>query len=147
MNWTCKKFDDLKLRELYSIMHLRNEVFVVEQHCVYQDADNKDLYSHHLMGVKDNKLLAYSRILPSGIAFVEASIGRIVTSPSVRGTGLGQLLIQKSIDQLILLYGRVPIRIGAQLHLKAFYESFNFHAVGPYYLEDDIEHVEMLLSN
>jgi ElaA protein len=147
MDWICKAFEELKARELYSIMHLRNQVFVVEQNCVYQDADNRDIYSHHLMCWNDHRLLAYSRILPAGLGFVEHSIGRIVTSPSQRGTGLGKILIQKSIEQTYLLYGKVPIRIGAQLHLKKLYGSFNFEPIGPVYLEDDIEHIEMLLSN
>ena len=145
MNWTCKKFEDLKPRELYSIMHLRNQVFVVEQKCIYQDADNKDIYCHHLMARKNNTLIAYARILPAGIAFMEVSIGRIVTSPSQRRTGIGRILLQKSIEQTYLLYGKVPIRIGAQLYLKKFYESFNFQPTGPHYLEDDIEHIEMIL--
>jgi ElaA protein len=146
MVWICKSFEELHARELYSIMHLRNQVFVVEQNCVYQDADNKDIYSHHLMYWDDHRLLAYSRILPAGLGFVENSIGRIVISPSQRGTGLGKILLQKSIEQTYLLYGKVPIRIGAQLYLKKFYESFNFEPLGPIYLEDDIEHIEMLLS-
>jgi ElaA protein len=145
MIWTCKKFEDLKPRELYSIMHLRNEVFVVEQNCVYQDADNKDIYGHHLMCRKSNTLVAYARVLPPGIAFAEASIGRIVTSSSQRRTGLGRILLKKSIDQAYLIYGRIPIRIGAQLYLKKFYESFGFQQSGTLYLEDDIEHIEMLL--
>ena len=147
MIWTCKHFEDLKPKELYSIIHLRNEVFVVEQNCVYQDADNKDIYSYHLMCTINNKLVAYARILPAGLAFAEVSLGRIVTSPSHRREGFGRILLQKSISQAYLLFGIVPIRIGAQLYLQKFYESFNFRAVGPFYLEDDIEHVEMLLSN
>jgi ElaA protein len=145
--WACKNFDELKPRELYAILHLRNEVFVVEQNCVYQDADNKDIYGHHLMGWNNHKLVAYARILPSGLGFDEVSIGRIVTSPSVRRTGLGKILMQKSIEQTYILYGKVPIRIGAQLYLKHFYESFQFRQAGALYLEDDIEHIEMLLSN
>jgi ElaA protein len=145
LNWSCKKFDLLSPRELYAILQLRNEVFVVEQNCVFQDADNKDHGSYHLMGWKGDQLLAYTRIVPAGIAYVEPSIGRVVTSSHIRKTGLGRLLMQTSIDALYGLYGRVPIRIGAQLYLKTFYSSLGFAPASEIYLEDGIEHIEMLL--
>ena len=144
MRWICKKFEELKPIELYHIIQLRLEVFSVEQNCPYQDADNKDPFCHHLMGMSSSGLIAYSRILPSGLAYSEISIGRIVNSPSVRGTGIGRLLVQKSLESALQLYGRVPIRIGAQLYLKAFYESFGFQQTSEIYLEDNIKHIEML---
>ena len=91
INWTLKPFAELTPYELYSILQLRNEVFIVEQNCPYQDMDNKDLKSWHLMGIEENKLMAYSRLLAPGISYSESSIGRIVSSPSVRKTGMGNI--------------------------------------------------------
>lgn len=144
MNWSLKKFEDLTPHELYAILQLRNEVFVVEQNCVYQDADNKDKFSFHLMGWKGDQLMAYTRLIPAGIAYTEPSIGRVVTSPSVRGTGAGRELMQRSIDHIYKLFGKQPIRIGAQLYLKQFYSSLGFEPIGDIYLEDGIEHIEMV---
>jgi ElaA protein len=142
-NVTCKAFDDLTPHELYEIMRLRNEVFVLEQLCVYQDADNKDQRSHHLM-IKDNdKLIAYARLLPPGVSYPEMSIGRVISSPEYRRKGAGRLLMQKAIEGCHELFGEGPIRIGAQLYLKKFYESFGFVQAGDMYLEDNIEHIEM----
>lgn len=146
MKWVLKKFDDLTPAELYAIMQLRNEVFVVEQTCAYQDADNKDLSCHHLMGWKDNKLVAYSRILPPGLAYREPSIGRVVTSPSARGGGIGHKLMEKSIEKLYSLYGINPIKIGAQFYLLKFYTSLGFQQTSDIYLEDNIQHIEMVKS-
>jgi len=145
MNWVLKKFEDLTPHELYAIMQLRNEVFVVEQNCAYQDADNKDLHSFHLMGWKDNKLVAYTRLLPPGLSYPEPSIGRVVTSPSVRKEGYGRELMKTSIDNIYNLFGHQPVRIGAQLYLKNFYASLGFQQTSDVYLEDGIEHIEMIL--
>jgi ElaA protein len=144
MNWSLKKFEALTPHELYAILQLRNEVFVVEQNCVYQDADNKDKFSFHLMGWKDNKLIAYTRLIPAGTAYAEPSIGRVVTSPSARGTGAGRQLMEQSINNIYKLFGKQSIRIGAQLYLKKFYSSLGFEATGDIYLEDGIEHIEMV---
>ena len=144
LNWVIKKFDELTPHELYTIMWLRNEVFVVEQNCVYQDADNKDLLSYHLMGWNQQKLVAYTRILAPGIAFEEASIGRVVTSPSVRRTGIGFELMNRSISKTTELFGNFPIRIGAQLYLQKFYTSLGFEKDSDTYLEDNIPHIEMV---
>jgi ElaA protein len=150
LQWTCKKFDDLTPAELYAILQLRNEVFVVEQNCVYQDADNKDPQSFHLMGWQEtgsggSKLVAYTRLIPPAVAYPEPSIGRVVSSPSVRGTGTGRMLMQQSIEQVRQLFGNSPIRIGAQLYLLAFYTSLGFQPTGEEYLEDNIPHIEMIL--
>jgi len=145
MTWNQKSFDELTVEELYAILQLRTEVFVVEQNCVFQDMDGKDPYSHHLMGWEDNKLIAYARILPPGISYVESSIGRIVTSPIARKKGIGRELLKRSIEALYTLHGKTVIRIGAQYYLKGFYESFGFRQTGSIYLEDNIEHIEMLL--
>jgi len=144
INWNFKKFEELTPSELYAIMQLRNEVFVVEQNCVYQDADNKDLLSYHLMGWNQQKLVAYTRILAPGIAFEEASIGRVVTSPSVRRTGIGFELMNRSISKTTELFGNFPIRIGAQLYLQKFYTSLGFEKDSDTYLEDNIPHIEMV---
>ena len=143
--WILKKFEELTPQELYAILQLRNKVFVVEQNCVYQDADNKDQPSFHFMARQDEKLLAYTRILPAGIAFDMVSIGRVVTSPDGRRTGMGKELMKRSIEEAQKLFGKVPIWIGAQLYLKEFYSSLGFQQSSDVYLEDGIEHIEMIL--
>src|SRR6476620_10967714 len=115
INWQCKPFAALTVTELYKILQLRNEVFIVEQNSPYQDCDDKDLISHHLTAWKNDKVVAYSRILPPGIPYHNAaSIGRVVTSPSARGQDLGRQLMSKSLENLYLLFGHVPVIIGAQ---------------------------------
>ena len=146
LNWVLKKFDELTATELYAIMQLRNEVFVVEQNCVYQDADNKDAKSFHFMGWDNTTLVAYTRIIPQGISYTEASIGRVVTNPKYRGTGAGRELMQLSIRNTYNLFNCTAIKIGAQLYLKNFYKSFGFVQCSQQYLEDNIPHIEMLLS-
>lgn len=150
INWVLKKFEDLLPHELYAIMQLRNEVFVVEQNCVYQDADNKDLLSYHFMGwmgdkANTHRLVAYTRIVPPGVSYAEPSIGRVVTSPSARGGGIGKILMEKSIEQTKKLFGNAAIKIGAQCYLLKFYSSLGFQQTSDIYLEDNIEHIEMLL--
>ena len=142
--WSVKKFENLGPHELYAILQLRNIVFAVEQNCVYQDMDNKDQTSYHLMYWQNEQLLAYSRIIPPGIAFTEPSIGRVVTASKTRRTGLGKMLMEKSIEQLYLLYPQQNIRIGAQCYLRKFYADFGFREQGNIYLEDGIEHIEMV---
>ena len=142
--WLLKKFEALTPFELYAILQLRNEVFVVEQNCVFQDADDKDQASWHLMGMQDDKLVAYTRLVPPGVSYAEPSIGRVVTSPQVRGTGIGKELMQRSIDECYRLFGEQPIKIGAQYYLKQFYGSLGFAQVSEIYLEDGIEHIYML---
>jgi len=144
MNWIIKSFNELTPSELYAILQLRCEVFVVEQNCPYLDEDDRDQNSYHLMGWKNDLLAAYTRILPQGLAFDEASIGRVVTSPKARGGGIGRELMQRSIKELYKLYGEVPIRIGAQLYLRPFYTALGFSQVSEVYIEDGIEHIKML---
>jgi ElaA protein len=139
-------FDKLSPKELYAALQLRNEVFVVEQNCVYQDADNKDPFCFHLFIWKQEKLIAYSRLLPPGLAYTEMSIGRVVSSPAYRRSGAGRLLIRESIKACHQLFGPGPIHIGAQLYLQKFYESFGFEQTSDVYLEDDIQHIEMVLQ-
>ncbi|MBS1759032.1 MAG: GNAT family N-acetyltransferase [Bacteroidetes bacterium] len=146
MNWLLKKFEALSVDELYAILQLRNEVFAIEQNCVYPDMDNKDQAAYHLMCFSNNKLIAYSRIIPPGIAFKEASIGRVVTSPQTRRAGIGKLLMQKSIESIYNKLGKQSIRIGAQYYLIKFYTQLGFTTQGEIYLEDGIEHIEMVKS-
>ncbi len=144
IQWICKHFNDLLVTELYAIIRLRNEVFVVEQNCVFQDADNKDQQCFHLMGFINNELVAYTRLLDKGIAYNYASIGRVVTNPNYRNIGAGKLLMQQSIEQCYTLFGQQSIKIGAQLYLKKFYESFGFEQSSDVYDEDGIDHIEMI---
>jgi ElaA protein len=144
IKWICRQFSDLTPNELYSILQLRNEVFVVEQNCVYQDCDDNDQLSHHFMGWQQNKLVAYTRLIPAGITYEEISIGRVVTSPSIRRTKIGKELMLRSIDKIHELFGNSPIKIGAQLYLKHFYESLGFIQCSQIYLEDGIKHIKML---
>ena len=147
LNWTYKKFDALTAKELYAIMQLRNEVFVVEQNCVYQDADGKDQGSFHLVGWDGDKLAAYCRIIPPGISYPECSIGRVVSSPLYRRSGTGRTLMKTGIEKAFNEFKGYSIKIGAQLYLKDFYTSFGFIQSGDQYLEDGIPHIEMLLKN
>ena len=140
----CKPFDSLTVKELYAIMRLRSEIFVVEQNCVFLDADDKDLSCQHLMLYHNKVLMAYARLVPAGLSFTEPSIGRIVTSNAARGKGFGKELLQLSIENCERLYGKKPIKIGAQLYLKTFYESFGFVQTGDIYDEDGIDHIDMI---
>ena len=145
MDFSIKTFDQLTPNELYEILTLRSEVFVVEQQCVFLDMDHKDQKSEHFMIWDKKNLVAYCRILPAGVSYKEPSIGRVVSSPKYRGTGAGRVLMQRAIEIARQRYGNQPIRIGAQLYLKKFYSSLGFEAQGDIYLEDGIEHVEMIL--
>lgn len=146
IHWHCKAFKKLTADELYEIIKLRNEVFVVEQNCVFQDADNKDQQCLHFMGWIENDLAAYTRLAPPGYIYQEAAIGRVVISPAFRKKGIGYTLMQKSIEECRKLFGSTIIKIGAQYHLKNFYGSLGFKQVSDIYLEDGIEHIYMMLS-
>ena len=143
--WKIKYFNELSAEELYQIFNLRIAVFVIEQKALYQDADGKDLKSFHIMGHDENgELIAYSRIIPAGIAFNEVSIGRVSTSQKGRRTGAGKELMKKSMQFIEKQFGAIPIRIGAQCYLTKFYSNCGFEIVSEEYIEDDISHVEML---
>jgi len=143
VNWTIKRFDELTLDELYNILQLRNEVFIVEQNCIYKDLDGKDRSAWHLMATEDDKLIAYTRILPPGVSYNDPAIGRVVTSPSKRRSGLGRELMKRSIEACEKLFGTTSITLSAQVYLKSFYGSFGFIVMGEEYLEDGIPHIEM----
>ena len=146
IQWQCKPFNELSPHELYKILQLRIAVFVVEQNCVFQDADDKDEGCLHFMGFSGGELAAYTRLAPPGYIYNQASIGRVVTSPRHRSKGLGRELMQYSIEACRRAFGHDPIKIGAQYHLVQFYASLGFHISGEKYLEDGIEHVHMLLD-
>lgn len=142
--WQTKSFEELSNAELYELLSLRQEVFVVEQDCPYLDADNKDKRSWHLLGRDNKRLVAYARIVDSGISYTEVSIGRVLTHASIRRSGVGIELMQQAIAFINHELGTQPIRISAQLYLQAFYESLGFEYTGKSYLEDGIPHIEML---
>ena len=145
MEWTIKQFQDLTLDELYAILYLRTAVFVVEQACLYQEVDNKDQESYHLLGQDNGDIVAYARLLPPGVSFPQASIGRVLVAPSHRGQGLGQQLMARSLAFLVEELGQKRIQLSGQTYLEDFYKSFGFQAVSDMYLEDDIPHKDMLL--
>ena len=144
MDFIIKEFEELTAAELYAILRLRSEVFVVEQNCVFLDMDNKDPQCRHLMLWKENTLAGYTRLVPPGVSYTEPSIGRVVTSPSVRKEGAGKMIMVKSIEEIYKHYGQTSIRIGAQLYLQSFYESFGFIKSNGIYDEDGIDHIEMV---
>jgi ElaA protein len=147
IEWSLKKFADLTPDELYALLQLRSEVFVVEQNCVFLDMDNKDQACYHLLGWQDGKLVASTRIVPPGIAYQLPSIGRVVSSPANRGAGIGKLLMEKSIQETERLFGKQSIKIGAQVYLLKFYSSLGFQSSGDIYMEDGIEHIEMIRTS
>ncbi|MEW9054136.1 MAG: GNAT family N-acetyltransferase [Neobacillus sp.] len=144
MNYKIKKFNELTTKELYEILKVRAEVFVVEQNCVYQDLDSKDEVSYHLFLEDNSEIIAYLRILPKGISYPETSIGRVLTKASYRKKGLSKEMVQKAIDFIIDILEEKEIKISAQAYLQKFYRSFGFKPISGIYLEDGIEHIEML---
>lgn len=146
MEWTIKLFKELDVDELYTILYLRTAVFVVEQECPYQEVDHKDQVSYHLFGQDNGEIVAYARILPAGISFPEASIGRVLVAKSHRGQGLAQQLMARSLAFLVEEQGEKRIQLSGQTYLEDFYKSFGFQPVSEMYLEDNIPHKDMLLE-
>ena len=147
IKWDAKPFQELSPIELYKLLQLRLEVFVIEQACIFQDMDDKDQLCQHLMGWDGDILVAATRIVPKGISYSDyPSIGRVLNKVTHRGFGLGKELMQQSIDLCIELHGDVGIKIGAQLYLQKFYEALGFIAVGDIYDEDGIDHIKMVRS-
>ena len=141
-----KHFKELTTYELYGILRLRQRVFVLEQNCAFVDNDNLDQPSWHLMYYNDDNILAaYCRLLPLDVAYPGyASIGRVVSDPAMRKEGYGILLMTEALVRCRELFGEAPLKIGAQLYLKRFYEIYGFMAIGDVYIEDDIEHIHMI---
>ena len=140
ISWKTKTFDELSTQELYQILRLRSEIFVVEQNCVYQDIDNKDQKALHLFGIVEGEIIAYSRL------FKFSSIGRVVVAEKNRDKNFGHELIDQSILEINRRFNVQNITISAQLYLKKFYEAHGFVATSETYLEDDIPHIEMKIS-
>ncbi len=138
-----KPFKTLSLIELYQILQLRSEVFVVEQNCVYQDIDGKDEKALHVLGMHEGVLVAYARLFQPGDYFEQASIGRVIVNPAYRDKKWGNDLMTAAIQSIAEHYGETNITISAQLYLKRFYESHGFVQTSDMYLEDDIPHIEM----
>lgn len=146
MQFQTKKFNQLSLSELYEILRLRSEVFVVEQNCVYQDIDDKDQKALHVLGYKNEEIIAYARCFAPGIYFEEAAIGRILVKENQRGSRAGHEIVSASIKAISENFKTTSIRISAQEYLIDFYKSHGFEVKGKGYLEDGIPHVAMVKS-
>jgi ElaA protein len=147
LRWTLGRLPELGPLDVYDLLALRSEVFVVEQTCIFQDADGVDMQAHHLLGRDEHGALkAVLRIVDPGVKYAEPSIGRVISAPAVRGTGAGRELMAFGIAHTRRLWPGQAIRISAQARLERFYREFGFRTVTEPYLEDDIPHVEMLLE-
>lgn len=146
IEYFVKSFEELTTTELYQILKLRSDVFIVEQNCAYQDIDEKDLKCHHLMCLVDGKLAGYTRIVPTNLSYKDASIGRVVIGSKFRGLGMGKQLMENSIKACEDIFKESKIRISAQLYLLKFYNSLGFKETGNPYDEDGIPHIEMVLN-
>ncbi|MGL4980637.1 MAG: GNAT family N-acetyltransferase [Fusobacteriaceae bacterium] len=144
MEIVIKKFEELSAMELYEILKVRSEVFVVEQNCPYLDPDGKDLTSEHIIVRENLEIIAYARILKPGVSYDESSIGRVLTVEKARGRGLGKELIQKAVQHITMVWNEKKIRISGQAYLLDFYKNLGFNSVSEIYLEDDIPHIEMV---
>ncbi|WP_299119393.1 GNAT family N-acetyltransferase [uncultured Tenacibaculum sp.] len=144
MNFKVKKFQELTTSELYEILQLRSEVFVVEQNCVYQDIDGKDQKALHVIGIKEGTIIAYTRLFNSGEYFDTPSFGRVIIKETERKYGYGHDLIKASVQAIVDNYKETKITISAQSYLQKFYESHGFEKEGDEYLEDDIPHIKMI---
>lgn len=143
LKWKIKAFNALTVDELYDLLRLRSEIFVVEQNCVYLDLDGKDKLALHLIGEYEGKTVAHARLFKPGISFDNASIGRVVVDQNYRDKKWGHDLMREAIAGIKDNYNETAITIGAQLYLKKFYESHGFVQISEMYLEDDIPHIEM----
>jgi ElaA protein len=148
MDWLCLKFSELSTTQLYQLLKLRVDVFVVEQTCPYPELDDKDHQDnvYHLLGYQDQKLVACARLLAPGISYPQLSIGRVATAQAYRQQGLGKQLLSTALHQCEQLWPQQDIQIGAQVYLTAFYENFGFQRHSCDYLEDNIAHLDMRLT-
>jgi ElaA protein len=145
LRWVTKTFTELTVDELYAILRLRSEVFVVEQNCIFLDMDNNDQKAFHTIGFLGEEVVATTRLFDKNIMYDGyQSIGRVVGSPRHRGLGIGKALMQYSIQECERLFGKGPIKIGAQLYLKKFYNEQGFEQSGEVYIEDEIDHIPMI---
>ncbi|MBU3173651.1 GNAT family N-acetyltransferase [Clostridium estertheticum] len=144
MNWELKKFEELKVEEIYKILEIRNEIFIVEQQCDYQDCDGKDENAYHLYLQDNGKIIAYLRILKKGVSYDEISIGRVLVQKNYRGKGRSRELMLRAINFIELKLNEKEIKIQAQSYLVNFYGSLGFKETSNEYLEDNIPHIDML---
>ena len=144
MRYTMKKFAQLTNIELYQILKLRQEIFIIEQACIYPDLDNNDENAHHLMAFDDGEMVGCLRILDKGVTFEEASIGRVVVSKSHRGRGVATKMMRQAIDFVRNERREEHIKISAQTYAVPLYEGVGFKVVSEPYLEDGIPHVDMV---
>lgn len=144
MSWVLKSFEELTNIELYRLLEQRVNIFVVEQECAYPEIDGKDIKCLHLMKKDGDKIVAYTRLLPPGVSYEYASIGRVIVNPDYRGQKIGYELMEKSIEMIQEKFKTGTIKIQAQAHLSAFYLSFGFNPISEVYAEDGIPHVDML---
>jgi len=143
MNLEIKKFDELTPREIYEILRVRSEIFVVEQNCVYNDQDGKDIESIHIMIKENDKIIAYLRVIKPGVSYDDASIGRVLVTSEARRKGLARKIVSAGINYIMNDWNEEKITIGAQDYLKDFYKSLGFEIISDVYLEDGIPHVDM----
>lgn len=146
MEWKLKKFDELTTEELYGILKLRVEIFVVEQDCAYQDLDDKDQCTYHLFLEDEDEIIAVLRILPENVAFEDMAIGRIVVRKSHRGQGIARAMMKMAMDFIVKDLGKRRIRLSGQAYLVDFYNGLGFKRVSDEYLEDGIPHFEFLFE-
>lgn len=143
MNWELKKFEELKVEDIYKILKIRNEVFIVEQQCAYQDCDGKDEKSYHLYLKDQDEIAGYLRIIPKGISFNEISIGRVLVNKRYRGKGIAREMMLKALDFIERELKEAEVKISAQVYLINFYRSLGFKETSKEYLEDNILHIDM----
>lgn len=146
MKFLIKSFDELTASEVYDVLQLRSEVFVVEQSCVYQDVDGKDNKGYHILGYFEDRLVAYTRFFGPGNYLRNSSFGRVVVKQEYRKFGFGKMIVKETIDAIEKLFGKENIEISAQTYLKEFYKEFGFHQEGEEYLEDAIPHIKMVYN-
>ncbi|MGM0751725.1 MAG: GNAT family N-acetyltransferase [Bacillota bacterium] len=146
MNWKLKSFNELSTHELYGILQVRTQVFVVEQQCPYMEVDGKDLHAYHLYKEENGEVVAYARLLPPGVSYKEPSIGRVLVKEDYRGKGLASELVKRGLDFIHDKLGERIVKIQAQEYLREFYGSYGFRAITETYLDDGIPHIDMILQ-
>ncbi|WP_034761890.1 GNAT family N-acetyltransferase [Rossellomorea vietnamensis] len=147
MSWKVKSFNELSTHELYELLLVRTQVFVVEQDCPYLEVDGKDLHAHHLYKEENGEVVAYARLLPAGVSYNEPSIGRVLVKEGHRRKGFASELVKRGLAIIHDEWGDQPVKIQAQEYLQEFYGSFGFRAITETYLDDGIPHIDMILQN
>lgn len=147
MQWETLSFLALDTDQLYAILKVRQEVFVIEQKCFYLDTDDVDQVSYHVIGRdQQGTIIAYARLIPAGVSYAEISMGRVLVVEKERGKGIGRQLTQRCLEEATRIWGPQPLRLSAQAYLVKFYKDFGFESVGEEYLDAGIPHIEMLRS-